>query len=349
MKDLIPSLVDVINTEKLHVETVNLALPMDVEQKPGVSDRSKVRLSDAEGRGGEWSVPSLRELYRGDKIPPQDMNYYPEEYSAMFFAIEKNVLFAGDFVDIRDEEIARLYRLVRRKPDGRSEGFLHDVLYQSAALMLGLKAVSQEEFEAIFDQLAASARGWRESYSSRNYIAYLRETFRQDENEHSGRAQLVDRMRKSFPLEKGQMVELTGEKMSEVILDFAGPLLDRARSKQEKESVLGMAILVWNATFVSGKQEILKELKGCSVPLDGKEQGEFDAVTEEVVNFLWERKNTLFEKYQRCISDYQLEPMKDGAILNVGSFDISDRKRGHEEKVASKGFFGKMRDKLKGQ
>ncbi|MBF0387377.1 MAG: hypothetical protein HQL20_05930 [Candidatus Omnitrophica bacterium] len=349
MKDLMPSLVNVINTEKLHVETISLTLPMDVEQNPGVSDRSKVRLSDTEGRGGEWRVPSLRALFRGDKIPPQDMDHYPEEYSAMFFVIEKNVLFAGDFIDIRDEEIARLYSLVRRKPDGRSEGVLHDVLYQSAALILGLQAVSQAEFEAIFDQLVASARGWRESYSSRNYIAYLRETFRQDENEHSGRAQLVDRMRKSFPLEKGQIVESTGEKMSEVILDFAGPLLDRARNKQEKESVLGMAILVWNATFVSGKQEILKELKGCSVPLDGKEQGKFDAVTEEVVDFLWERKNTLFGKYQKCISDYQLELTKDGIIFNVGSFDVSDQKQGHEEKVTSKGLFGKIRNKFKGQ
>ena len=88
------------------------------------------------------------------------MEHYPQEYHQIFFAIEKNVLFAGDLIEIRDEEIARLYNLLRRKPDGRSEGFLHDCLYQSAALVLGLRAVSQGEFEAVFDQLASSARGW---------------------------------------------------------------------------------------------------------------------------------------------------------------------------------------------
>ena len=184
MINLIPSLGEVIIANKMDVETICLVLPMGTgKDMSSFPDRNCVGLSDAGSRIAEWRVPSLRQLFRGTKVPPKDMDHYPQEYHQIFFTIEKNVLFAGNLVEIRDEEIARLYSVLRRIPDGRSEGFLHDILYQAAALMLGINSISQAEFESIFGQLAASARGWRESYSSKNYITYLRENLKQDENE----------------------------------------------------------------------------------------------------------------------------------------------------------------------
>ena len=91
-------------------------------------------------------ISSLKELFRGTKQPPRDMSHYPEEYCEIFFAIERNVLVVSQCLDeIRDEEMIHLYSLIKRCPDGRSEGFLHDVLFQSRKSFLEkLYPVSQK-------------------------------------------------------------------------------------------------------------------------------------------------------------------------------------------------------------
>jgi len=73
-----------------------------------------------------------------------------------------------------DETFIEIYSLMSRRPDGRSLGFIHDMIWQFAALMLCLKPLSEEEYTAIFRRLAHSARDWRTGPSSRFYINYLR-------------------------------------------------------------------------------------------------------------------------------------------------------------------------------
>lgn len=63
---------------------------------------------------------------------------------------------------------------MRRRPDGKSLGPLHDVVWQSAALVLGLRPWSEAEYAAVFGQLARSARHFRMGPSSRNYFEYVR-------------------------------------------------------------------------------------------------------------------------------------------------------------------------------
>ena len=71
-------------------------------------------------------------------------------------------------------EFLNLYSEMRRRPDGRSLGPLHDVIWQSAALVLGQRPWSEAEYTAVLGQLARSARHLKIGTTSRNYIEYVR-------------------------------------------------------------------------------------------------------------------------------------------------------------------------------
>jgi len=125
-----------------------------------------------------WAAPSLRELFRGNRQPPPDIDHYPLEYSQHFFFIENHVLTLCDAMgDRTDQELEEIYSALRRRPDGRSLSTVHDCLWQVTALLLGSHELSEGEFEALMAALVRSTRKWGIRPVSRNYIAFLRETF----------------------------------------------------------------------------------------------------------------------------------------------------------------------------
>jgi len=159
------------------------ALFLSILFEPGghspVGDRSDILLGDGHGLI-EWRVESLRPLFRGNRQPPPDgeMEHYPEQYLPFFYRVEYNVFRYCRTMEMAptDGEFLDLYSQMRRRPDGKSLGPLHDLIWQSAALVLGLRPWSEAEYNAVFGQLARSARHFKIGPSSRNYIAYVRET-----------------------------------------------------------------------------------------------------------------------------------------------------------------------------
>ena len=144
-------------------------------------DRHTVPVTDGE-KAVLWPVASLRELLRGQRLPPKDIEHYPPEYAAHLYFVEDHLLSLCDSVgDRTDQEMEEIYSALRRKPDGRSLGPNHDFLWQVAALLLGQYPLSQAEFEGLMGALEGSTRGWALRPVSRNYVAYLRETLIQDE------------------------------------------------------------------------------------------------------------------------------------------------------------------------
>ena len=126
-----------------------------------------------------WEVQSLRALFRGDRQPPV-LGDYPEAYSDSFILFDLHVLeISRSFGDPRDAEMKDIYSTLRRRPDGRSLGFIHDYMWQAAALVLGTRTLSQAEFEAIMARLERSCRTFEMGPTSRNYIASLISTLGQ--------------------------------------------------------------------------------------------------------------------------------------------------------------------------
>jgi hypothetical protein len=172
-----PSLLERVEEAKLNPNRLRVAIEVSQDGKPNIKGRHQILLSDSEGFAS-WDVPSLRELFRGTNLAPPDLKYYPPAYAPFFYLIEMHVLVFSDNVGEKtDEEFEEIFSNLRRRPDGRSLGVLHDYLWQAAALLLGITPLSAEEFEGIFGRLSRSAQSWRTAPSSRNYVNYLRSAF----------------------------------------------------------------------------------------------------------------------------------------------------------------------------
>ena len=177
MNDLFPTLRSLVESESLDPERLSVPLEANDRGNIRVQDRHSVCVYDGK-KMARWQVPGLGELFRGTRTPPSDMDHYPEEYCPHFYFIENHVLTVCSAKgDRTDQELEEIYSMLRRRPDGRSLGTVHDFLWQVAALLLGTRLLSGEEFEALLGALERSTRKWGLRPVSRNYVAYLHRTF----------------------------------------------------------------------------------------------------------------------------------------------------------------------------
>lgn len=177
--DLIESLREITKELRINPEKLRLNIPLGEGGSEQNICRNDIFVSDGE-MDALWRVESLCSLFRGNRNPPPDheMAHYPREYVMFFHGIESSVLtFCMLLSNPTDAEFLNLYTQIRRQPDGKSLGHLHDVIWQSAALALGMRRWSEAEYAAVFGQLARSCRHFKIDPSSRNYMAYLRQTF----------------------------------------------------------------------------------------------------------------------------------------------------------------------------
>lgn len=159
------------------------AIPVkNPDEDRGLTPALKERRSISLTNGKEfwfWETESLRALFRGNRQPPV-LGDYPEAYNDSFMLLDLHALEISKFFgDRRDAEMKEIYSVLRRRPDGRSLGFVHDYMWQAAALILGTRSLSQAEFEAILARLERSCRTFETNASSRNYITALRSTIGQ--------------------------------------------------------------------------------------------------------------------------------------------------------------------------
>ena len=121
----------------------------------------------------------LTPLLEGPNVPP-DLKDYPEEYTLFFYSIEATVLevctLAGR--DETDDEMLDLYSQIRRRPDTPGKTTLHTYVLAALQVYLSGHPTSRMEFEAVLQRLERSVRTFRTHPTSRNYLAYLRSTFK---------------------------------------------------------------------------------------------------------------------------------------------------------------------------
>ncbi len=176
-QNMLPSLADIVKNAGLDPAHLSISIPCKEDGVIQDFKRNKIYVYDG-SKEVLWEVSELTKLFRGDKKAPSisTMDYYPEEYVPFFTCVEMHIMTICNMLgDPTDEEWILIYNAMRKYPDGKDLGPVHRIVWQSAALALGLNLYSQEEYEAIFAQLARSARHWRIGASSRNYTAYLRQ------------------------------------------------------------------------------------------------------------------------------------------------------------------------------
>ncbi len=176
--DPVPSLRAAARRAGVRPRELVLCMPAPGEDETGPRDRARIVVGQLQ-RHAVWTVPALSALFRGTRQPPPDseMERYPERYVPFLYGIEgpvgRHCATAG--LEPTDGEFIELYASLRRRPDARSTGPLHDLLWQAAAVTLGLRPWSEAEYQAVFGQLTRSARHFKIGAVSRNYIQYLRE------------------------------------------------------------------------------------------------------------------------------------------------------------------------------
>lgn len=188
LEDFVPSLREALADQSLDLDDSMLlaAVPTadgnpDDPPQPVELDRRLIHLVVGDNLC-EWDVDSLRSLFRGDRKPPT-LGDYPDVYKEEFLILEIHLLQISDiFGDRRDDEMREIYSLLRRRPDGKSIGFVHNYMWQAAAIMLGTRPLSQAEFEAILSRLERSCRTFSMGPGTRNYINALRGMFEDEDS-----------------------------------------------------------------------------------------------------------------------------------------------------------------------
>lgn len=144
-----------------------------------VSPRGQVTPLDEEVPVMEAGSPGLAlvklkpisQLWTGTAVPPSMAGTPPEQYDPFFLMLE---LTAADYCGtmrkaVLDTEFERLYRQLRRRPDGTDANPLFSYLRAAARLYMSLRNVSRAEFEAVAQRLSQSGRHFSTHVGSTNY------------------------------------------------------------------------------------------------------------------------------------------------------------------------------------
>jgi hypothetical protein len=179
--NMVLSLRSLVEEEHLNTEQLSVGLTLDRSNHVHLPNKHSIPVFDGK-KTIVWEVPSLRELFRGSQPALPNIEQYPPAYYTLFYFIETHVHTLNRATgDRTDQEMEEVYSNLRRRPDGRSLGVVHDFVWQTAALLLGSHVLSAAEYEALFGQLARSVRAWALAPVSRNYADYLRKALDSDD------------------------------------------------------------------------------------------------------------------------------------------------------------------------
>lgn len=132
---------------------------------------------------------------------------------------------------------------------------------------------------------------------------------------------LEDKIKRSgiFQGDKVEFVHGMKEKMSEVLLDFAEPLLEGIEDDDYKamEKAIGFAAAVWNLSLMP-KTEQKEELNDI-LKIAAKDDPEMLNVAEGMVRMLLDRKEKYFPNNRRFIINYEFGMRNGQPWLNVAS------------------------------
>lgn len=121
-----------------------------------------------------------------------------------------------------------------------------------------------------------------------------------------------------------EIVPRGGErKMSEILVEFAQPMLDHLDESQYREGI-SAATLAWNAAMLSGDEGMR------TLEQQAKKIFRFDPLARqgmvETMRSLIERKKQHFAHIKRIIMDYQVIDLDDGYRVNVISSEVPEGK-----------------------
>lgn len=118
-------------------------------------------------------------LFAGNKKPPSFSAGPSQDYVMFFGTIEAT---AADCASLlrpipTDQEFERIYRLLKRRPDGRDGNPLFSYVRAAVRLYMSLNDVSRDEFQAVVARVALTAKHFSVGPSTTNYFEMLSRMF----------------------------------------------------------------------------------------------------------------------------------------------------------------------------
>lgn len=123
-----------------------------------------------------------------------------------------------------------------------------------------------------------------------------------------GESLLSKSLQRQYP-ETLVVPDTAGEKMSEVIEDFAAPLLEDADSLEQVRRALAFAMVAWNYA--------LRDEPDRAKPEPAHAALLSDPIVKQAFESLVARKQELYPDNQRAVLDYELIPTSSGYRFNV--------------------------------
>jgi hypothetical protein len=164
-------------------------------------------------------------------------------------------------------------------------------------------------------------RGNKKSKLPKAFIKRLKEKQRTQKAIQSSQERLLEATRVSLGDCKMQFLTQMGShaKMSEIILDFAEPLLAHAPTAKAQKSAIAIAIMAWNVALlpIEKRTEYLKEMHNKLIGIETAER--LSKRIDTIVDFLLDRKERLFSDINRIIVKYECLDTPQGVHLNVAS------------------------------
>jgi hypothetical protein len=117
------------------------------------------------------TLKPVSKLWTGSAVPPDLSRTPPPQYQPFLLLLEST---AANYCAAigkaeTDDEFERLFRQLRRRPDGDDPHPLFSYLQGAARLYLSLRDVSQAEYEAVVNRLSQSAKWHSTHVGSTNY------------------------------------------------------------------------------------------------------------------------------------------------------------------------------------
>ena len=136
----------------------------------------------------------------------------------------------------------------------------------------------------------------------------------------SPQARYFEKVENSNDLPTSKLVVDPGAeaKMSEVILEFAKPFLDKCEDEASEIKTIGLAIIIWNMSLFPEKNRDREIEKLCSGLSPSDDANDFAALMG-YVDILLERKRKYYSDNQRAIIKYQLSGTGKNRRLDVAS------------------------------
>ena len=152
--------------------------------------------------------------------------------------------------------------------------------------------------------------------------------WKRKENRYQQREQrdhgIQEVVRQDFPDKNISFKRQYTNKLSDVLVEFARPMLELCKSFEQEKKAIGLVILIWNAANIP--ELSTEELYGMLTDLIGKADPELLQEMKEIVHVYLSRKNQYFADDKRLVESYNLTNTKEGLHLEVAYRD-PDRDR----------------------